>query len=643
MKRRNFLKLSTPLVLGGMSVNSFATPRMLTTLSNCAAVGERVLVLVQLFGGNDGLNTLVPIDQHAAYMGLRPTIGYAQSDLTQLDSTLAVGDQIGLPPSMLALKDLYDAGQLNVIQGVSYTGQNRSHFTSTDIYLTGGDGSQGNSIYQTGWMGRYLQTAYPGAASGGQPNFLDPLGIQLGDRNPSVGFYTHHNYQAGLNLYGTNPYSFAGTLNSVGAATPTNLPADPYGAELQNIVNIENSTSNYASRITSVYGSGTNVATYPSDNYLATQLKTAARLIAGGSTTKIYLTRLTGWDTHDGQVESGAPTTGWHATSLRRLTEALRAFNADLVALGIDQRVLTVTFSEFGRTAVENGSLGTDHGTLAPMFLTGTAVQPGITGTNVDLSNLAENGTQLTGMQHDYRQVYATLLQDWLGASDVLTQAAGFDTSLKLPLVAANQKADPSCYASGALPVRLLSFTATYQRSEEMVLLEWTTTDELNHEYTDVERSADGRHFERVAALPGRGRQLSDVQEYHAEDDSPLPGLSYYRLRHVDYDGTTTYSETRSVDRPEAHLKGQVRLSPNPAVYDAQLTLTLHRALHDVKLSVVSAAGMIHRVQRLSLHQGFNKLAIDAMALPAGQYWVRLEQSGRPPLCNEALLVLDTP
>ena len=641
MKRRNFLKLGTPLALGGLPVRSFATPRMLSAF-NCAQIGERALVLVQLFGGNDGLNTIVPIDQHAAYAGLRPTIGYALSDLTQLDNGLAVNDQIGLPPSMLALKDMYDAGIANIIQGVSYPGQNRSHFTSTDIYLTGGDGSQGNSIYQTGWMGRYLQMAHPGAAAGNQPNFLDPLGIQLGDRNPSVGFYTHHDYQAGVNLYGTDPYSFSNTMNSIGAPTPTNLPGGRYGQELQHVINIENSTANYAGRITSVYGQGSNSATYPADNYLATQLKTVARLIAGGSTTKIYLARFNSWDTHNGQVEAGDVTTGWHATSLRRTFEAIRAFNDDLVALGIDHKVVTVTFSEFGRTAVENGSLGTDHGTLAPMFLTGTPVQAGVTGTNVDLSNLAENGTQLAGMQHDYRQVYATLLQDWLGASNVLTQAAGFDPATKLSLIENNHKVDPNCYASGALPLDLLIFTATYLPEVEAVALRWTTTAEIDHDYTDVERSADGRRFERIAAyVEATGHHPERVNDYELLDEQPLPGLAYYRLKHVDVDGCSSYSEVRTASRPYTHLKGRAKLSPNPAVFDTQLTLTLQAEVFDAKLMLVSAAGMIARVRRIDLREGFNKVGIDVSELAAGQYWVSLTKEGVAPLCNQTLLVLD--
>ena len=643
MKRRNFLKLGTPVVLGGMSVNGFATPRMLTTLGNCAQVSERALVLVQLFGGNDGLNTIVPINQHAAYQGLRPTVGYGLSSLTQLDTTLSAADQIGLPPSMLPLKNLYDSGNANIIQGVSYTGQNRSHFTSTDIYLTGGDGAQGNSIYRTGWMGRYLHSAHPGAAAGNQPGFLDPLGIQIGNRNNSVGFFTHHTHQAGLNIQGTNPYGFAATMNSVGAATPTTMPGGAYGAELQNIINIENSTGNYAGRISSVYGAGSNAVTYPSNNYLAQQLQTVARLIAGGSTTKIFLTTMYGWDTHINQVDSSDPTLGDHAVNLNRLFGALEAFNADLIALGVDHKVVTSTFSEFGRTAVENGSYGTDHGTLAPMFLTGTAVQPGITGTNVDLTNLAENGTQLANQQHDYRQVYATLLQDWLGADDTLVQTAGFDPLTKLPLIAPNQKADPSCYGAAALPVTLLAFRVSYERATESVELEWTTTEELHHAYTEVERSADGRQYTATERRYGQSEHPETVSAYAVTDREPLPGLSYYRLRHVDHDGTTTYSEVRTVERPQAHVKGQVRLSPNPAVYDTQLNITLQRALSDVKLSVISAAGMIHRVRRLDLRAGFNKLAIDVQALSAGQYWVRLEQPGRPPLCNATLLVLDTP
>ena len=151
------------------------------------------------------------------------------------------------------------------------------------------------------------------------------------------------------------------------------------------------------------------------DNRLSSQLKLIARLLSGGSKTKIFLARIGGFDTHAGQVESYDPTMGGHAALLHHISSAVFAFQEDLRQLGLDHRVLTLTTSEFGRRAVSNGSFGTDHGNAAPMFLFGRGVKPGIIGTNPDLNSLDNNNIP---MQIDYRQVFTTVLQDWMGATD---------------------------------------------------------------------------------------------------------------------------------------------------------------------------------------------------------------------------------
>ena len=640
MKRRDFLKRSAPLgaaplVLGGMPMKSFATPLMLNMV-NCNEAEERTMVVIHLNGGNDGLNTLVPMSQHSAYMGLRPSIGLSTNSLIDLDSSLTGADQVGLHPSAGALKQMYDAGQVNIIQGVSYDNQNRSHFKSNDIYLTGADGISGG--YSSGWMGRYLHARYPGVAGTSQAPHLDPLGIQIGESTPSIGFYTQNVNQAGLNLYGASPGGFYNTMNTIGGAPPNSLPGGAFGADLQHVINVENSTNVYAQRISQVYNQGGNSATYPSNSYFATQLKSIARMISGGSTTKIFFATLWGFDTHDSQI-SGSPTVGNHAALLEELFSSIKAFQDDLVAQNLDHKVMTVTFSEFGRTAVQNGSNGTDHGTVAPMFVIGTGAKKGVTGGNVDLSNLAENGTQLSGMQHDYRQVYASLLQDWLGASSTLVGAAGFDAASKLPIIDPATRIDPNCYGGQALPLQLREFEARAVSAEE-VQLEWVTLGEVDHDYTDIQRSADGNRFETIlTGIPGKGLTVEDINHYSDTDYEPLPGTSYYRLQHFDIDGRSTYSEVRVVELPNQDVDGQVKLYPNPAVYDANLTLTLTRSRQDVKLSVISINGMIHQVRRIDLREGFNKLNIDVTNLSDGQYIVTLEADGMPLVSGQSLLV----
>jgi hypothetical protein len=216
-------------------------------------------------------------------------------------------------------------------------------------------------------------------------------------------------------------------------------------------MSVEQSVNLYAQRISQVFAAGTNAVTYPASNInpLAAQLKTVARLIRGGSKTKIFLCQLGGFDTHQGQVGTTA-LDGSHADLMFVFSQAVKAFYDDLAAMGIAEQVLSCTFSEFGRCAKGNGSTGTDHGTLAPMIVMGKGVKGGVSGTNVNLSNLT-NDNQLQGMQHDYRQVFTTLLQDWLGANDYVLEETLFDNYMKIPLINNNFITDPSCYYGGAI------------------------------------------------------------------------------------------------------------------------------------------------------------------------------------------------
>lgn len=456
MNRRKFLRLSAPLALAplaldGISLRAFAPNSLMQQLS-CEGVSDRVLVLVQLKGGNDGINTFIPIAQYDTYANLRPTIRIPATGTgayIPLDNTLAAANQIGLHPAMTALKNLYDAGKVNIVQGVGYANQNRSHFKGTDIWLTGGDSTAENYNLTSGWMGRYLGYSYPGIGGNPTVDMPDPLGIQLGSSESSLGFHTADEHTASINLSGQDPSGFYSLVSEIGGAPIANVPNSEYGNELQFIMDVEQSISVYAERITSVFNAGTNSATVYPDWRLADQLRTVARLISGGSRTKIYLTQLGGFDTHNVQIDPSEPSIGIHATLLQELSESIKAFQDDLQALGLDDRVMTLTFSEFGRKAAENGNWGTDHGTLAPMMLFGKGVQAGVTGTNVNLGDLA-NDSQLQYQQYDYRQVFTTVLQDWLGAANDTINATLFEDYLsqKLPLVANNYLVSPDCYLS---------------------------------------------------------------------------------------------------------------------------------------------------------------------------------------------------
>lgn len=453
MKRRNFLRILpaagiTPIVVNGFPMKPFANSRMARILNACDGIDERVLVLIQLKGGNDGLNTIIPIPQYDLYANLRPGIRVPDTGAgayINLDTTLPGADQLGLHPSLLPIKDLYDQGKASIVQAVGYQDMNQSHFKGTDLWLSGGDGTPDNYNIGSGWMGRALQEIYPGVAGAPTADMPDPLGIQVGDSNPSLGFHTETEHQNVINLSGQDPAGFYSLIQTIGGAPLLNIPDSDHGDEVAYIMNVAQSVNLYAQRITSVFNAGTNAIAYPGDNGLANQLKTIARLIKGGCKTKIYLCSLGGFDTHSAQVAAADPTEGTHADLLSLLSDAVKLFLDDLEAMGIGEKVVACTFSEFGRCAKENGSTGTDHGTLAPMMLFGKNIEAGVQGTNVNLSNLTPDN-QLQGMQFDYRQVFTTLLQDWLGANNSVLETTMFEGFVKMPLLDDAAVVDPSCY-----------------------------------------------------------------------------------------------------------------------------------------------------------------------------------------------------
>lgn len=639
MKRRNFLKYTapltaTPLMLAGApGMRPFATHKMLSALvDNCAEVSQRALVLIQLKGGNDGLNTVIPIAQYDDYAGLRPTIKIDETALIDLDTTLAAADQVGLNPAMTAIKQMYDDDMVNIIQGVSYDNQNRSHFKSRDLYWTGSDGLPGNDGFDTGWMGRYLDAAFPGAAGNPSGGMQDPLGIQLGDSKPSFGFASENANEVAVNLYGQDPGGYYSLINSVGGEPISSLPAGEYGAELNYIMGIENSVEVYAQRITNVFNAGANSQTIYPDTNLADQLKTVARMLDGGSQTKIFLASIDGFDTHNNQVVSGSTSAGTHAALWDTISQAVKAFTDDLGNLGLEEKVMTVTFSEFGRKAVENGNYGTDHGTLSNMFVFGSSVTSGVTGTNVDLSNLYQ-GTQLQGMQHDYRQVFTTLLQDWLGASDALVSTA-FPTGSfsKINLVNSASIADPTCYGGIALPIELSNFSARLI-NDEQVEIDWQTALEIDADYFEVQRSANGADFTTIDRLAALGRPGS----YETYDEEPLSGVSYYRLKQVETNGQHHFSRVEKIEIERKAIKS-LRLSPNPTHLNsfANITATENTT---ATLKVISLQGMIHRNETVAITEGFNKFELNVNRLSAGMYVVMVEDKRGRVIGQERLLV----
>ncbi len=416
MKRRSFLKNIglaglAPLMLNGIPVNAMSNLSQMQQLAG-AGNSDRVLVLIQLHGGNDGLNTLIPLDQYSKYFSLRPNIAIPESGSRKyigLDSTLSDQQQLGLHPDMESFKALYDKGEVSIIQNVGYENTNGSHFRSTDIWFMGGSYDES---FNSGWAGRYLSNLYRDFPAGyPNRNMQDPPGLEIGN-SVSLAFHTGNGIPAAISV--ENPGSFYDLVTGVGGMPPEGVSNSPYGEELKWIMDVEQKSNQYAGRLKEVYDKGRNSASvrYPGNN-LSGQLKVISRLLSGGSQTKIFLARLTGFDTHGNQTIASDPTLGTHASLLKRLFDSVKAFQDELAELGLADRVLTTTFSEFGRRAISNGSFGTDHGTAAPLFVFGKHLNPGVIGTNADLNNLEDGNLK---HQFDYRQVFGTILKDWMKA-----------------------------------------------------------------------------------------------------------------------------------------------------------------------------------------------------------------------------------
>ncbi|GAA4236132.1 DUF1501 domain-containing protein [Postechiella marina] len=439
MKRRNFIKLSaTASVIGLTPFELQAALKSFMPFEDCPNISNRKLVLINLAGANDGLNTIIPISEYSTYANLRPDIKVPENGANKyitLDDTLPSNQQIGLNPILTGFKSIYDKGLLRVMQSVGYPSQNKSHFKSTDLYLTGNDGNSVLNGAETGWIGRFMELYYSDL-------LLEtfPLAVEIGSNKTSLGFHGEQAHGMSLNITGQDPSGFYNVLNGLGGAPPTNIPNSDYGKQLEFINNTDALSNTYAQAISSAFNNGQNDASYP-DTDLSNQLKTVARLISGDLGSKIYMVRISGFDTHNAQVQSSGDVLGKHSNLLDQLSSGVEAFLNDLKSQNLADDVVGLTFSEFGRKAAQNGNLGTDHGEIAPMFVFGNPVAGGVSGTNPDLTEAtSSNNFQIQTVQYDYRQTFGTLLQDFLGADSAIIDATFFNhstnnsfTNLKLP------------------------------------------------------------------------------------------------------------------------------------------------------------------------------------------------------------------
>jgi uncharacterized protein (DUF1501 family) len=343
--------------------------------------GERILVVVQLTGGNDGLNTVVPFGDDL-YHRARPTLRVAPDRVLRLD------DALGLHPDMTGLKRLFDRGLLNVVSGVGYPNPDRSHFRSMDIWHTACTSPE---QCRSGWLGR--ASLGLGAGRSVAALHLDdaPLPLALiaeGQAVPSIrGIDSFTLAQGAEDIEGAIAGARAAASDDLLYVQRTAVAACAGARRLQEVGRESGGAPGYPP-----YG-------------LADRLRQMARLIGAEFGARIYYTSLGGFDTHAKQALA-------HGPLQRELAESVGAFYGDLEHRGLADRVVLMTFSEFGRRVAENGSQGTDHGSGAPMFVAGPACRPGLTGGPPDLGAL-DDGDVRYGV--DFRQVYATLLDGWLG------------------------------------------------------------------------------------------------------------------------------------------------------------------------------------------------------------------------------------
>jgi uncharacterized protein (DUF1501 family) len=391
MKRKEFIR-QLGLIAGGVTVGldkvTAATAYAYNPVQvNMQATKGKIMVLVQLAGGNDGLNTVIPFQDDIYYKN-RPDIAIKKSD------ALSLNGEIGFNPSMAALKKLYDNNKVSVIQSVGYPNHSRSHFRSTDIWNTASDA---NVTLQEGWAGRYLNTIFPE-----YPVKLpeQPMAIQLGSVESLL-------LQTDLGRLGTvfeDPNTFFTLVN--GSTSDNDAPpATLAGNELKFLKQVAVQSIQYSAVIKAASDKGTNQMTYPNTG-LGRQLSIVAKMISGGSETPVFLTTIGGFDTHANQL-------GQHFNLWKTVSDAIATFQTDLEKQGLADKVTVLTFSEFGRRVNQNGTLGTDHGSTAPMFVVGNSVRGGIIGANPNLSDLDGNGDYK--LKIDYRQIYATVMRDHLG------------------------------------------------------------------------------------------------------------------------------------------------------------------------------------------------------------------------------------
>jgi len=391
--RRSFLQfagmggIASTLVAGGIPMQVFGQHALFPASS--LMDNDRTVVIIRLNGGNDGLNTVIPFNDDLYYQK-RPNIAIAKED------TLAISNDLGLHPSMTGMKALWDQNLMSLLTNVGYPDANKSHATSGQIWERGD-----RELVSGGWGGRYIEASVPDIYTEIPEH---PVLTQVGSSNAL--FFNGSSGRLGFGI--PNDQVLDRLAEGSILYDTENVPDTLWGAKLSTVRRVANSASEYGKIVGDILRATDNTVEYP-DTSLGRHLSSIAKMIRGGMQTKMYLVRVGGYDTHENQAAR-------HINLLTDLSNAVKAFQDDLDSGGHSERVLTLTVSEFGRRVHENGSFGTDHGEAAPLFVFGKNVLPGLIGSLPDLSD----DNLPYGL--DFRSVYATIMEHWLGLDNVSAQ-----------------------------------------------------------------------------------------------------------------------------------------------------------------------------------------------------------------------------
>tara|TARA_R110000868_G_scaffold132180_1_gene342744 strand:- start:8963 stop:10678 length:1716 start_codon:yes stop_codon:yes gene_type:complete len=399
--RRSFIQALGIAGSGSMMLGSnFLTASAPSPLTSAIAMAEtdNILILIRLSGGNDGLSTIIPINQYDIYANARPNIYLPESKILRLT------DEYGVPTYMKSLEPMWGEGQFKAVHGVGYEGQSLSHFTGSDIFANTDLSTTGFSGRDTGWMGRHFENLYPDYLSdfpGSRPE--GPAAIQIGNYGSLVFEGEETNYAfVTNNIDQLEQIAETGLQYSVDDALFDDCM---YSDQIKFLRGVSNVTNEYAGKIHEAYMRGSNQIEYQTNGF-ARQLALLARLIKGNLGTKVYMISMGGFDTHGNQPLA-------HERLMSNLSIAVDNFYDDLAFTQQDEKVLSMTFSEFGRRIFENGSNGTDHGKAAPTLFFGSGLNgSAFVGEHPSLDEPNSRGNLEYTM--DFRDLYATVLAEWL-------------------------------------------------------------------------------------------------------------------------------------------------------------------------------------------------------------------------------------